>query len=366
MKILMLSPFSSKGATTGRLCNLARNMMLETKIIIPREDKYGRSEDDEMFLFTLERKSFLLLPLHVFRSLRYMMRKKPQAVYFAKPHLFTLLPAVLYKFLSPSCSLVFDCDEWDPATLRDNGEPFYKVWLTDFLASLSVMLSAGIIYSNTWIKEEKIPRKYWGKCFYLSNGADTLEFKVRKRKKGKEFSIMFVGLLHKIKHISPILDAVEIASKQIPDLKCYIVGDGPKRKELEDVVASKGLEKFFVFTGTVPHENLPTLLPTADILIAPFSDMEGVRYQSNVKIFEYMAVGVPIIATDVGDIKRVLGEGRAGYVVPPNNPEAIAEKIIYIRQNPKESNLRASLARKMAVEMFDWRVLAKNLEAFLS
>ncbi|NYZ75673.1 glycosyltransferase family 4 protein [Candidatus Micrarchaeota archaeon] len=365
MKITMLSPFSSNGATTGRLHELARNMGSTVRILIPRSDKYGRSKDDRLFLFTLESKFFLLLPLHVYRALKYLREQKPQVVYFAKPHLFTFLPAFIYKVTHPDCSLVFDCDEWDPATLRDNEEAFYKVWLTDFLAYLSIMLSDKVVYSNTLIKDEHIPRKYWEKCSYISNGVDTKVFRAREHKKSKEFSLMFVGLLHKIKHILPILDAVEIASKEIPNVKCNIVGDGPRRKELEQIVASKGLGKFFVFAGTVPHETLPELLPTADVLIAPFSDMEGVRYQSNVKIFEYMAVGVPIIATDVGDIKRILGNGEASYVVPPDNSEAIAKKVIYVYQNPGKSKICASLARKLAVEMYDWRVLAKKLETFL-
>lgn len=366
MKIIMLSPFSSKAATTGRLYELAKNMDSAARVIIPKSDKYGSSKEDELFLFTLDKKSFLLLPIHIYRALKYLREEKPQVVYFAKPHLFTFLPAFIYKMIHPSCSIVFDCDEWDPATLRDNEELFFKVWLTDFLASLSILLSDKVVYSNTLIKEEHIPKRYWGKCFYLSNGVDTKAFRVRERKRGKEFSLVFVGLLYKIRHILPIIDAVEIASKEIPNLKCNIVGDGPRRKELEQLVASKGLGRFFVFAGTVPHEKLPELLSAANILIAPFSDMEGVRYQSNVKIFEYMAAGVPIIATDVGDIKRILGGGKAGYVVPPGNSEAIAKKVIYIYQNPGRSRICASLARKLAVEMYDWRVLAKKLEAFLS
>jgi len=366
LKVIMLSPFSSKGATTRRLYELARNMEPAARVILPKRDKYGCSEEDRTFLFTLENKSFLLLPLHIHRALGYLFREKPKVVYFAKPHLFTFLPALIYRMLRPGCSLFFDCDEWDPATLRDNREAFYKIWLTDFLAYFSIRLSDKVVYSNTWIKEEKIPERYWEKCFYLSNGVNTGEFKVREHKRGNEFSLMFVGLLHKIEHILPLVDAVGIASKQIPQLKCRIVGDGPKREELERVVASKGLRKLFIFTGSVPHEELPELLPTADVLLAPFSNLEGVRYQSNVKIFEYMAAGIPIVATDVGDVKRVLGNGKAGYVVPPGNSEAIADVTVHIRRNPKESARRAALARKLAAEMFDWKVLASKLEGFLS
>jgi glycosyltransferase involved in cell wall biosynthesis len=362
----MLSPFSSKGATTGRLYDLARNMDSHVRILIPKADKYGVSGADELFFFTIGKKSFLLLPLHTYRVVKYLLRERPNVVYFAKPHFFTFLPALLYKIMRPSCTLAFDCDEWDPATLRDNEDSFYKVWLTDFLAYLSMRLSDKVVYSNTWIKEEKIPKKYWGKCLYLSNGVDTSQFRAVRKRKSKEFSLMFVGLLHKIKHILPIVEALKIASKEIPNLKCYIVGDGPRRKELEGIIAVNGLEKFFVFTGTVPHEKLPQLLPTVDVLIAPFSNLEGVRYQSNVKIFEYMATGVPIIATDVGDIKKVLGDGRAAYIVAPDNPMSIAEQLVKIYKNPEESKLRTSLARKLAVEKYDWRVLAEKLSAFLS
>lgn len=360
----MLSPFSSKGATTARLYNLAKNMSCTAKIILPKCDKYGCSEEDVGFIFTIRNKSFLLLPFHIHKALGYLQQTKPDVVYFAKPHLFTFLPALLYKVFNPSCKLIFDCDEWDAATLKDNEEPFYKIWLTEFLAFFSIVLSDGVVYSNTKILKEKIPKKYWKKCFYLPNGVDTHFFKpVRKTK--KEFSVLFAGLLHKIKHIIPIVDAVEIACRKIPNIRCYILGDGPRRKELEQIVTSKKLGKVFVFTGMVPHEKLPRWLGSADVLLAPFSNLEGVRYQSNVKIFEYMASGVPIIATDVGDVKMILGGGKAGYVVPPDKPEAIAEKIIHIYKNKEESKKVASVARKLASEKYDWRMLAKKLQTFL-
>ncbi|MEM3556241.1 MAG: glycosyltransferase family 4 protein [Candidatus Micrarchaeia archaeon] len=340
-------------------------MRQNVKIIIPKCDKYGCSEENPVFFFTIQNKSFLLLPIHILKALEHMKNEKPDVVYFAKPHLFTFLPALLYKLFHPSCKLVFDCDEWDAATLKDNDEPFYKILLTEALAFLSISFPNVIIYSNTKIMKEKIPKKYWNKCFYLPNGVNTKQFKPTRRKR-KEFSLVFVGLLHKIKHILSIVDAVETAKRRISNLKCYIVGDGPKKGELERIVSSKKLRDVFVFTGTVPHEKLPKLLASADVLLAPFSNLEGVRYQSNMKIFEYMASGVPIVATDVGDIKMILKNGNAGFVVPPDNSEAIAEKIIYIYKNPEKSKKVASLARKLAYEKYDWKVLAEKLSNFLS
>lgn len=81
------------------------------------------------------------------------------------------------------------------------------------------------------------------------------------------------------------------------------------------------------------------------------------------KLFEYMAAGKPIIASDIGDTAEILENGKAGYILssPFDLPKTI-EKII---SNKREALEKAELARKLATEKYDWKILSRKLDAFL-
>ena len=360
----MLSPFSSKAASSERLISLAQGMRHDIKIILPMIDKYGVSEKNKVFYFPIKNKSFIKLLPYVIKSLIFIRKEEPDLVYFIKPHLFTFISAVFYKSINTKCKIAFDCDEWDPATLKDNNAPFYQILTTEILAKLSFKFADKIIYSNELIKKEKIPQKYWNKSFYLPNGVDSKLFKAVK-KESNEFNLIFVGLLYKINHIISIIDAVDELSKKIDKVRCYIIGDGPKRRELEEIVMKKNLRKYFIFTGMVNHHDLPNFIKLGDVLIAPFSDLGSIRYQSNVKIFEYMASGKPIVASDVGEIKRLLAGGKAGYIVPPGNSKALADAIMKIYKDKNGAKIKSAYARELVEKKYDWRILAKNLSNYL-
>jgi glycosyltransferase involved in cell wall biosynthesis len=281
-------------------------------------------------------------------------------VVFLKPHLFTLPPALLYKALTGR-SIVFDCDEWDPATLKDNDEPAWKIRLTEMLAGIGFKHSALIVYSNSLIKKEKIPEEFHEKTLYIPNGADTSVFKPAA-KEHLGFVMMYSGMLFKIKHILPLVDTIDRLKGDIKDLSCTVTGGGSRLGELKKIVEDRGLAKYFNFTGMVPYESLPALLNSADVLVAPFEDLPGIRYQSNVKVFEYMACGKPIVASRVGELDRVLNNGELGLLTKPGNSKSISEAILWIYRNPASADDMGAKARKKAEAEYDWMVLGRKFK----
>ncbi|MCX6776232.1 MAG: glycosyltransferase [Candidatus Micrarchaeota archaeon] len=365
MKIMMLSPFSARSAGMNRLYQIAINMQNEVRFILPKRDKYGVSFDDSRFYFPLENKSFLTLPIYIAKSLLHLLSQKPDVVYFYKCHPFTFLPAILYKIINPKCTTLLDCDEWESATLKDNDEPFYKLFFMEILSKFCIWFADKIIYANEYIKSEKIPAKYWGKCFYLPNGVDTKRFKPLKVKKQKGFHIFLVSYLYKIKHILSVVEMVDRVRADIPHLVCHIIGDGPKKGELQQIIKKRNLEEYFIFLGVVPYEKLPGLLSSADAIVVPYSPLEGMHYQSNVKVFEFMSLGKPIIASDVGELRKYLENGKAGYIVHPDDAAELSCALISIYKNKAEAAKKASYAREVSIKKNDWKLRAKSLERIL-
>ena len=100
---------------------------------------------------------------------------------------------------------------------------------------------------------------------------------------------------------------------------------GPYYKETEEKVSAAGIADSFIFTGPIQYEQVPKYMNAGDVLVAPYNperieSTEQVRKHglgSPLKVFEYMAVGKPMITTDVKPISDPIEDGVTGYLVPP-------------------------------------------------
>ena len=113
-----------------------------------------------------------------------------------------------------------------------------------------------------------------------------------------------------------LLDAFKILTKKHRNLTLLLVGDGDLREELEREVRQNGLQDQVIFAGT--RDDVPDLYRIMDIYINS-SLTEGMP----MSILEAMASGLPVVASDVGEIGRLINESGAGTVVPPSNVEAL-------------------------------------------
>ena len=109
-----------------------------------------------------------------------------------------------------------------------------------------------------------------------------------------------------------------------PHLKLLLVGDGAKFQEVADFVRHRGLEGQVILTGRVPHDQVPGLLGAMDMAVLPSAG----DYTSPVKLFEFMACGVPPIAPDFLPIREVLREGETGWMFKAGDLEAAVESVL--------------------------------------
>jgi glycosyltransferase involved in cell wall biosynthesis len=155
-----------------------------------------------------------------------------------------------------------------------------------------------------------------------------------------------VTRLYPKKRIDLFLKALAAARRQIPRVRGVVVGDGAEMTYLVSMAESCGLlPNGVVFTG---HRNdVPALLKQADMLVLP-SDHEGFP---NV-ILEAMAAGLPIVTTPAGDAGKIVQDGVTGYVVPFNDAEQLADRIIKLAKSKEQRDRLGGAGRRCVEERY--------------
>lgn len=194
------------------------------------------------------------------------------------------------------------------------------------------------------------------------NGVDVDEFRPGagggeiRRSLGLEDKIVvgFIGTFGPW-HGAPVLaEAAGLVSHQA---HCHFLfmGDGDERARTESLIRAAGVNA--TFTGRLPHQSVPAYLDACDLLISPHVSLEEGRefFGSPTKLFEYMAMAKPIVASRLGQIAAVVADGEDGLLVEPGDAAALAKAI---ERLARDAALRARLganARSKVVELYTWK-----------
>ncbi len=140
-------------------------------------------------------------------------------------------------------------------------------------------------------------------------------------------------------------------------VKLLILGTGPLKKKLKNLVKKLNLEKKVLFLGLIPPNKVPKYLAVADIFVRA-SISEGL---GNV-FLEAMAVGIPIIGTPVGGIPDFLHNNKTGLFCKTDNPKDIAEKIKILIKNKDLRNKLIKNAKQIIEEIYNWDIISKKIK----
>lgn len=173
----------------------------------------------------------------------------------------------------------------------------------------------------------------------------------------------FVGGLrpwHGVEVLPAVLGRLRLAH---PDAQLVVAGDGPLRRELERDVRERRLEDAAVFTGSLPHEEVAALIRHFDVALAPYPRPEHDFYFSPLKLFEYMACGVPVVAAGLGQISEIVRDGETGLLYPPDEPDALVEACHRLLSDPDLRRRLGSAAAKEVRDRYTWDHNAKRVSA---
>jgi len=179
-------------------------------------------------------------------------------------------------------------------------------------------------------------------------------------KKSDKKIVMYVGSLQRWKGVDVL---TETAKKFSDDtLFVFVGGDKKDVTRYSLLVAGYSNVRFVEFQ---PHKEIPGWLKSADVLVLPNSAKEKISkfYTSPMKLFEYMASGVPIVASNLPSIREILNEENS-VLVEPDNPDALTEGIKKVLQN---SELAVKISRQayQDVQNHTWKKRAQKILNFI-
>lgn len=198
------------------------------------------------------------------------------------------------------------------------------------------------------VRDWVIARTEGTRVFTVPNGVNVHRITPQPESPGAPV-VTFVGTLKPWHGVDVLLRARAQAHK---DWKLRIIGDGPMRAELDDLARSLGID--VDFRGAVAPDAILQHMAGTAIGVAPYPamDTDSDQYFSPLKVYEYMAAGLPVVASRVGQLPEIMGE--SAYLVPPSDPEALAEALDALVANPVERARVGSDNRRQAEREHSW------------
>jgi glycosyltransferase involved in cell wall biosynthesis len=206
------------------------------------------------------------------------------------------------------------------------------------------------------------------RVFVIPNGVDTARFAPLPDAASVRHEIgvgptdpvvSIVAVLRPEKNHELFLDVVRRVTQQTADAKFLIVGDGPRREQLEQLAAELGVAASVRFLGT--RDDVPRLLSTSNVF-ALTSHNEA----SPVSILEAMSVGKPVVATNVGSIGEAVSDGHTGYLVPSGDAAAFAQCVVELVENPLRAQAMGVAAREAVVARWSVDAMVRGYERLIA
>ncbi|WP_022852609.1 glycosyltransferase family 4 protein [Thermodesulfatator atlanticus] len=174
-------------------------------------------------------------------------------------------------------------------------------------------------------------------------------------KKG-EVVLGCVSVLRSWKGHRYLIPAFKELVQKVSDIKLIIVGDGPQRNNLINMVKELGLTEKVEFLGY--QEDIPDILAVIDIFIHPSTGHEGVPQA----VLQALAMKRPVIATNVGAIPEVIIHKQTGILIPPANPGEIKNAIFWMMKNPDLAKKLGENGRKLVEEKYSLDKMVDKIE----
>ena len=372
----MLSSGSYNSTLTIRLRYLARHLAnaWDITIITPSADKYNDFKPDYTLKLTFARlvqpwqlttRSVMLnLIPYLHSSLVSILHARADMVLIYKPTPITVL-GLVPKLLSPT-PVVVDLDDLGADVIRNEGRSRLTCGLVDWSERLCMRYANAVVVASTELRDHVRQIHPAKPVLFLPNGVEPSEYHVVTEQQPRH-AVYYFGALNRLDLIKDLLQAMPTVLRQVPDSRLTIVGGGSALDDAKSMSCELGIEMAVAFPGwQTDMLAVQNYTQFADIGVCYLPDIRTVRAASNMKVFQYMAMGTVPLVSDVGDLRRYVHDGQAGVVVSPGNVKALASALIELLQDEEHRVRIAKEAWRLSWGDHSWQTRAEALATFLS
>ncbi len=292
-------------------------------------------------------------------------------MHLGKPQPINGLAALLAGRVRPR-PLFLDCDDYEAGSNRFSADWQRTVfaWWEDRLPLRARGVTVNTLFLRERVAGLGVPHE---RIVHVPNGVDLAAFRPPPRTEVEALRtalglenrrvIAYAGTLSLQNHpVDLLLDAVPSVIRREPRAVLLLIGGGEDLSLLRERIKQMGLGERVHCTGHVPRSAMRALLSLAELTIDPVADDAVARARSPLKIFESMALGIPVVTGDVGDRRMLLGDGAAGVLIRPGDSAALADGIADLLADPAGLIARSCGAHQHAQE-YDWNRLAERFES---
>jgi len=262
---------------------------------------------------------------------------KVDVIWAANPNLFSFFPALIYGFVGRK-RIIRNVDDLWPEVFYDLGLVHSRLLrkLLDFMAWLSYTVPAAITpispaYKSRIIEKYKINSN---KIHVIEVGfSDAIARSTRENEKNG-FTVMYSGILGVGYDFAGVLKAAELLREQ-KDVLFVIRGVGECEHDINNTVERLRLDNVKLDTNFLSKSQLFSVLRSADIFLLPMKQARAVDEGLPTKIFEYQALGKPIVCSSNGEPAAYINSTKSGLVVKPGDSKALAQAILTLYQDRK-------------------------------
>ncbi|NCJ06254.1 glycosyltransferase [Synechococcales cyanobacterium C] len=167
------------------------------------------------------------------------------------------------------------------------------------------------------------------------------------------FTVGFVGTMKDWHGLPVLTQAFMQFYRQYSQARLLMVGDGPARPAMQATLEQCGLGEAVTWSGRVPPEQIPAWLAMMDVAVAPYPLLESF-YFSPLKVYEYMAAGLPVVASDVGQLRHIIQSEANGLLCAAGDADALTAQLQRLHAQPHLRLRLGQAARKTVLACHSW------------
>lgn len=299
---------------------------------------------------------------HVWRELIGAVRRlKPDVVHFHDPDVLLLTPFLGHR------PVIYDCHErnavamlnkpWLPGPLR---RPAYL--LVSFLEPALARRAAAIVL----VDETQIETfRKTGKPLVMVKNYPILEEKSTAAERDPR-AVVYAGANARSRGCGVMIEAFERVIQQVPGATLWLVGPfnhPPYEAEIRHLIKRRGLGDTVKLVGRVSHPEALRWIERAAVGLNAYQSVPQYRECLPTKVLEYMAAGIPVVASDVPANRNIVQDAGCGLLSEPADSGQYADAIVYLLTHPVEARQMGEFGRRAVLTRYNWRQAEENLLA---